>query len=659
MDSQESDKDVEATTRAPGAEDPLSLVERFLVGTVGDGDSSIEPPSQAVVSEAVRALRNDRERAIDFASAVGLGAALNEGTLSEKAYQLTRKLIKIDEEGALLGVVLSWIHAGETRPEDSRVLQVFTGSRGFPFFMLLDSLPAFITQTEIEVKLLGQFLRNVRSTVGDDLGGAGFWNALKALAKERPESAAQLFRLWLSEPLDDDSTSMCALILGTLRATSSEHSEALDLLTRSSLKLELRRVFIRSWITTDRIATIEDGQFSHILSLAESGSRGDLLEIFNFLRLALPRSERSDVSFSYGVSWIRENLLSDPEDILRHQIIDLSLSCDARADQLETTPLRSIIAATLPIPTEFKGTWEVLGRLLAELLGRDRSAGMALLREVSQADRKGVFSQFDNEESWVELFEVLKRVGCEDVVVSLLSSPDTDDRRMGFALFGRLELDQLPADKLNQWGGNWLAILILHVGIVTYDARTIVRFLLAILEPVSRSVPSLVGLYCETLIFHMKDMPGEFMGAIRLANETLKSSILKDALTTAEAYFERLRGCHESSINSIGVPGYSRALRLLNSRRSKQFAEGVERGSSLLSLFPKSYLLYGGIKWRTYNNGNISEASDMQGHSTSMEIPRLHVMHPDELARRRRYLAKEIVRLVELEMRRSGEGGHE
>ncbi|MEQ1841087.1 MAG: hypothetical protein ABL994_11800, partial [Verrucomicrobiales bacterium] len=439
MDSEESEKDVEAATRAPGTEDPVSLVERFLVGAVGNGDSSIEPPSQAVVSEAVRVLRNDRERAIDFASVVGLGAALNEGSLSEKAYELTRKLIKVDEEGALLGIVLSWIHVGETRPEDSRVLQVFTGSRGFPFFMLLDSLPAFITQTEIEVKLLGLFLRNVRSTVGDDLGGAEFWNALNALAKQRPESAVQLFHLWLAEPLDDDSISMCALILGTLRATGSEHTEALDLLTRSSLKLEFRRVFIRSWITTDRIGTIEDSQFSDILSLAESGSRGDLLEIFNFLRLALPRPERSDVSFSHGVSWIRENLPSDPEDNLRHQIIDLSLSCDARADRLGTAPLRSIIAATLPIPPEFKGTWEVLGRLLAQLLGRDRSAGLTLLREVSQADRNGVSTRLDDEESWVEFFEVLNTVDCEDIVASFLSSSDADDRKMGFSLFGRLE----------------------------------------------------------------------------------------------------------------------------------------------------------------------------------------------------------------------------
>lgn len=92
MDSEESEKEVKAATGAPRAEDPLSLVERFLVGAVGDGDSSIEPPSQAVVSQAVRVLRNDRERAIDFASAVGLGAVLNEGTLSEKAYELTRKL---------------------------------------------------------------------------------------------------------------------------------------------------------------------------------------------------------------------------------------------------------------------------------------------------------------------------------------------------------------------------------------------------------------------------------------------------------------------------------------------------------------------------------------------------------------------------------------
>jgi len=658
MDAEESDKDVDAATGGTEAEDPVSIVERFLVGAVGDGDSSIKP-SQEVVSEAVRALRNDRELTLEFISAIGLGAALEEGTFPEKTYEISRKLRRLDPEKALLGVVLSRIHEGEDRAEDSRVLELFTGTRHIPFFMMLEVLPAFVSATEIEAKILNTFLKKVRRVLGDDGVNAGFWNALEALARNRPLIAVQTLRLWLLEPLDEDSTSMCALILGALRVADCEDSEALDTLTRESIKLEFRRVFIRSWITTDRIATIEDVQFSDILGLAESGSRGDSLEIFNFLRLALPRSERSDVSFSHGIVWICENFPSDPEDYLRHQIIDLSLSCDARAERLGKAPIRSIIPLTLPIPSEFKGTWEVLGRLLAELLGRDRSAGLALLREVSQADRKGVSSQFDNEESWVELFEVLKRVGCEDVVGSLLSSPDTDDRRMGFALFGRLDLDQLPQEKLNQWSGNWLAVLILQVGIVTYDAGTIARFLLAILEPVTRSVPNLVALYRETLVFHMKDMPGEFMEAIKLANESLKSSILDDALKTAAVYFERLRACHASSINSIGVPGYSRALRLLNTRRSKQFAEGVDRRSSIFGLIPKTYLLYGGMKWRTYMNGQMSEPSEMQGHSTSMEMPRLHVMHPDELARRRRHLAKEIVRLVGLETDRIGEEGIE
>ncbi|MEQ1840590.1 MAG: hypothetical protein ABL994_09275, partial [Verrucomicrobiales bacterium] len=215
----------------------------------------------------------------------------------------------------------------------------------------------------------------------------------------------------------------------------------------------------------------------------------------------------------------------------------------------------------------------------------------------------------------------------------------------------------LPLEKLNQWNGNWLTVLILHVGILTNDAGTIARFLLAILGPVTRSVPNLVALYRETLVFHMKDMPGEFMKAIKLRNESLESPILEEALQTVASYFDRLRDCTNSPINSIGVPGYSRALRLLNARRSKQFAEGVEKGSALFSLMSKSYLLYGGMRWRTYINGQMSEPSEMQGHSTSMEMPRLHIMHPDELARRRRYLAKEISRLVEIERGMIGDGG--
>ena len=91
MDAEESDKDVDAATGGTEAEDPVSIVERFLVGAVGDGDSSIKP-SQEVVSEAVRALRNDRELTLEFISAIGLGAALEEGTFPEKTYEISRKL---------------------------------------------------------------------------------------------------------------------------------------------------------------------------------------------------------------------------------------------------------------------------------------------------------------------------------------------------------------------------------------------------------------------------------------------------------------------------------------------------------------------------------------------------------------------------------------
>ncbi|UFS72473.1 hypothetical protein LPW11_09830 [Geomonas sp. RF6] len=110
--------------------------------------------------------------------------------------------------------------------------------------------------------------------------------------------------------------------------------------------------------------------------------------------------------------------------------------------------------------------------------------------------------------------------------------------------------------------------------------------------------------------------------------------LLKEVVEGTNRYFDTLREIQKSSICAMEVPGYRRAARLHARRFSTEVSKGAEEHSIFAQIFKKVQLLYG-QSWRSFLGGRLSDATNLQTISNSMELPRLEFFDPEGMMLRR------------------------
>jgi len=535
----------------------------------------------------------------------------------------------------LAGLLWSSIFNRSDEPGKKEILDSFVSEPGHRFFLLLNSLPEFILRVPFSAKELAEYLKRVRERTGNDMASAGLWNALSEISEKTPSVALEILAIWRSEELDDNLVSMAASILGSVRSASWESIEVVDQDLRKHPDCWQRKVYLRSWISKDSVVPLSDAEILNLLHCPND--QGDRDEVFNVLRCILPLDLRSEISFRAGVDWIHENFQCGGNDFQRHHIVELAQKCDQRCETMGLSPLRDLIPSFLPIPEEDTMTWHFLDTLMTELLQRDAGQSNNFLNLLLAGHRESILNAFDDRDLLSHFLRELSSSDSKSYLVEcLLSSFRADERTLGRALFTRLRMSEISEEKLRRWSDDWVALLLIEVGLEFLEGESTFNLLQSLSPRVETGKEPLRRLFVETLSFHMINLPGGVLDSARKDFEQNENSLLGEAIIIADKYFEDLRICQSSEVNSIQIPGLRRASRLLNVKRSREMSDAVEKGSVFLSMISKSYALYGGHRWRTYIDGNLGKSSEMKGYSTSMEIPRFYVMHPDQAARRRR-----------------------
>ncbi len=552
---------------------------------------------------------------------------------------------------SLLGATWARLYEKSADLTQKSLLSGFFDS--YDFFSSLYCVPEFIAQADLSPVALADWLPRIRSRLGDDMASSGLWNGIESLADNHPDSALVVLRMWTEQRPSDHVTSMAVSLLGKLRSKHPSKTETIDHQLSSHADDQLRIVFYRSWVIYDQQTTIKAEDYQKLIECMAAGTPAEIGEAFHFTRCTLSAKHRCDGSFRFGIHWLAINAPTHPDGVWAHWMINLAPSCDGRAHSMDLPLCRDAIPQLLPIPAGHDGTWLELETLLEKLLLEDRVAFDRLLFEIARRDRSNLAEKFSPHGGFHRLPTLLSQHSPEMTITQALDSLDESVRHFGLKLFCHLGLERLPYDSLERWTDDWMATLVCQVKRESFIDSGGSRFLMAFVERVSQSSENLKTFFVEELIWQMKNLPGACLEPAKIEAANLSSdSLLHRAVNVAEQYFEKLKSCHRSAINSMEVSGYRRAQRLENRKRSRQISESTEKNSPLLSMISKSYTLYGEMQWQTYMGGNLAPPSTMQEFSHSFEFPRLFALDPDGNAQRYRHATRLMTDLVAVERER-------
>lgn len=534
----------------------------------------------------------------------------------------------------LLGTIWARVYERSSSATKDHLLEGLVTDRDF--FTPLYCVPEFIARAPISSPVLASWLIRVRNRIGNDMASGGLWGGIQTLADKHPQKSLEVLQVWTAQRPTEEVTSMAVNLLGRLRSSHPGATNALDTQLMRHADELLRVVFHRSWVIYDHQTSISSEDYERLIERMATGTPAEISEALHFVRCTLPAQHRCDDSFRFGMKWLHSNAPRQPDGSWAHWLINLAHSCDDRACALQLPNCRDLIPQLMPIPAGHDGTWNELETLLVKLLSENREAFDWLLFEIATRDRNGLEKRFGEYGRFHQLPAMMQRHAPETTVTQALNSLDESVRHFGIRLFSHLRLKRLPSAVIEKWSDDWIAILICQVKRESFIDAGGFRFLRALDERVSKGSDKLQNFFIEELIWQMKNLPGSCLEPAKHEAEKLPSeSLLHRAVKEAEQYFQKLKLCYRTAINSMEVSGYRRAQRLENRKRSRQLSESAEKGSPLLSMIAtKSYTLYGGKHWQTYMAGNLGAPSQMQEFSHSIEFPRMFALDPDGNAQR-------------------------
>jgi hypothetical protein len=588
----------------------------------------------------------------------GLVKLADEGRFFSFLSKAAHRMSWGTSRNTLLGAIWARAYERSCGATKEQLLEGLVTDRDF--FTPIYCVPEFIARVPIPSVVLAEWLIQIRNRLGNGMASGGLWGGIQTLADKHPQISLEVLQVWTAHRPTEEVTSMAVSLLGRLRSAHPGTTNTLDSQLLNHADDLLRVVFHRSWVLYDQQTVINPDEYERLVERMATGTPAETSEVLHFVRCTLPAHHRCDVSFQFGMRWLHANAPTQPDGSWAHWVINLAHSCDGRACSLQLPLCRDLIPQLMPIPAGHDGTWKELETLLVKLLSEHREAFDELLFEIARRDRKGLEERFGEYGGFHQLPALMQHHAPETTVVQALDSHDESVRHFGIRLFIHLGLDRLHSPVVEKWSEDWIAILICQVKRESFIDAGGLRFLMALDERVSKGSGNLQNFFVEELVWQMKNLPGACLEPAKTEAEKLPAeSLLRRAVKEAEQYFEKLKLCYRSAINSMEVSGYRRAQRLENRKRSRQISESAEKGSLLLSMIAtKSYTLYGGKHWQTYMAGNLGAPSQMQEFSHSIEFPRMFALDPDGNAQRYRQATHLMTELVTAE-KKGGLANHD
>lgn len=554
-----------------------------------------------------------------------------------------------DEFYGLVGRVWVKAYSGLSNDEQKVLLDSVFDEKGRGVWRAIHSLPEFCRQVEIEPEFAADWFYRFGKSVKNDMANYNFFNGVAAYATNFPESAFAVLQRYISEELDDLKLHLASLLLGTIRSQAAYGSfdrtavGAWDRRLRRSHDTKLRLVYDRSLPPSFDGGGITLPTLKRQLTRMLAGPAEEIGEAFNTLWRCLRGKRADEALMKFAVRWFSKNTSGRLPDLAKHYVVDtmwyFTLESGRGKKRIATGVANDLVAAVQPVPAENKGTWDLLEQYLVQRLHEGPAEFEDILGKLTQVNFKGLVAQF-RQGRFDHLKSELAKAHVGDLLTKWFISGDAKQREIARIMLDDSEVAVLPKEVVLQADERKLELALWELIRKPPLAEKTSAYLLA-LEPAFRSAsPALQQKLKKEMVLQAINYPGACLAGWKEIEDP--SDLLREIITDADKYFEKLRATKDSPAIAFAFPGCKEAAE----KEAREFSTRVSRGSREKSVFAKLaknvQIIYGST-WSIVANGKLGKPSGFHEFGHSMEFARLESIDPEGMAIRRIEAARSIV----------------
>jgi len=540
----------------------------------------------------------------------------------------------------------------ELSPDKQKVLlDSLFDKRGRGVWSVIFYLPEFCSRIEVEAQFAAGWFYRFGDKVKDDMANWDFFNGVKNYALYFPASGMKVFETYISEQLDHLKVSLAAILLGAARSQAIQgHFDGAivdewDKQIRTNSQINMRLIYDRSLHTSFDMGSLSVHELNNELTAMIKGEPEEISEAFSIVSGCL-RSERADNDFmQFAMNWFSKNVSGKLPDWAKYHLVNAMWffgTPGRQKEDIRASEADDLLVAIQPIPENNRGTWERLEMYLAERLHQDPSSFESVLGRLVDANPKGMIAQFQS-----EVFDHLKSEICkdhnQDFLTRSLLSTEINKRGVARAILQKAESVGFSHNVISEASEKQLEVALLELMCKPLiEAEKASAYLLA-LEPAFRNVKTaLKQEFKNEMILQAINYPGACLDNWKKIENP--SDLLKEVITNAEKYFERLRAIKDSPAISFTFPGCKEAAE----RETREFSSKVSREAmdkSVFAKFAKNVHIIYGSRWAVMMEGKLGQATDFSQFGHSMEFPRVEIIDPEGMAIRRIQATSNIERI--------------
>ena len=615
-----------------------------IVQEVAEGKASPQglPVGNSSLVAEIKDISEDKLRALKLLNVLFPTGVPNSIDYFNKLIALQRRFGWNETSNQLAAALLSAaVEQSSVETGEALLHQIPKVSNPY-FFQLLDVLPIFLPHQKFRPQFVAPWVLSLLRRIGNDLASGSFFSFIDLYCKYQAHNALEVLQVLLTARSEEEIT-IAARILGNLRSFALDEGEAasfrqIDCEFATSATLGLQSAYNRSWVQTAWLGKMLKEDLVLLTKRFDEGG-GNIDEAAGIIARLLLSPAIMDDCFEFGLGWLKANAFRFTSPVAKYHVVDFA----ARLPTNRRKNAAELILLIQPILAEHKGIWARLEHFLVQWLQNDQNGFYKFCSDFADLNAKGWLEVLNAPGSAFEwLFSELAGKAPEEFVGRLLLSASESCRKLGLFFYDKLKLSALPASLFDAVNERQIRIAFYELQRDLVHGDAIARYLVMLIPWIEKMAPDFQQEFYQELVRQLKNYGGacreEFT---RRVNEY---PILKKALEDVDTYLENLRKIEKSSIHAMEVAGVSRAARMHARKMSNEISKGT-RELSVFMQFVKSVRLLYGKQWRSFQSGELGGSSELKKMSSTIELPRMEIIDPEDMALRRLYASAQIQKL--------------
>jgi len=556
--------------------------------------------------------------------------------------------IGVSESGdEALGLV--WSEAMRQLPQEKQqeLLSIFAQLQGHAFFEYSRSVWVVARDHQFPARFLAEWFASLLKAVERDYMQQDVWKTIRTVCVTYRSVAIDVLKQYLIQH-DERICNIAAYMLGVLRSESSQGNSIagytdVEMSYRSSGSYLLRSAFNYSWVTTGRDRELKLSELEELFARSEQ-SEDDLTNVVCVIcRIAELANLPQQLSIQ-AIEWLNQTIAPALSGLAKHCVAcTTSRLCGGERKSEYFGTGRDWILAIQPIPSDDKATWRQIGEFLCHALKRDIDEFSLIFLQLCSTSANAIQSLIVDG-TLRHLTHELVKYDAGVFVTKLALSIDTASRRLGLLLLGELDIKELSRGEVEISSEDAIELLFYEAQRTILGPRIVGRVLAALASTADKMPHEFQAKLSDEIERQCRN----FSGGCRAELERLTggSPLIARAIRNVSGYFVALERAHEAGINAMDVVGIRKAAREQSRRNSKHMMESARSASPLFGLFKQIFMLYGS-KSSHYQDHVLSDARPYADISSSIEIPIVDVLDPEEMALRQMNASANINRVLD------------